>query len=87
MRARLKAAAREIVAAGSGCSMDMAHVLIAAARALTAIGHSSGWDMLTGFMLGAGATIDWKPAPEAAFQPEHDSTTVFPSCSPQPART
>ena len=61
--------------------------LLAAARALTAIGHSSGWDMLTGFMLGAGATIDWKPAPEAAFQPEHDSTTVFPSCSPQPART
>ena len=33
MRARLKAAAREIVAAGSGCSMDIAHVLIAAARA------------------------------------------------------
>jgi len=61
--------------------------LLAAARALTAIGHSSGWDMLTGFMLGAGATIDWKPASEAAFQPEHDSTTVFPSCSPQPART
>jgi hypothetical protein len=61
--------------------------LLAAARALTAIGHSSGWDMLTGFMLGAGATIDWKPAPEAAFQPEHDSTTVFSSCSPQPART
>lgn len=61
--------------------------LLAAARALTAIGHSSGWDMLTGFMLGAGATIDWKPASEAAFQPEHDSTTVFSSCSPQPART
>ena len=67
------------------CGSDAA--LIGAARALTAIGHSSGWDMLTGFMLGAGATIDWKPAPEAAFQPEHDSTTVFPSCSPQPART
>ena len=67
------------------CGGDAA--LIAAARALTAIGHSSGWDMLTGFMLGAGATIDWKPAPEAAFQPEHDSTTVFSSCSPQPART
>ena len=67
------------------CGSDAA--LIAAVRALTAIGHSSGWDMLTGFMLGAGATIDWKPAPEAAFQPEHDSTTVFPSCSPQPART
>ena len=67
------------------CGNDAA--LIGAARALTAIGHSSGWDMLTGFMLGAGATIDWKPAPEADFQPEHDSTTVFPSCSPQPART
>ena len=67
------------------CGSDAA--LIAAVRALTAIGHSSGWDMLTGFMLGAGATIDWKPAPEAAFQPEHDSTTVFSSCSPQPART
>ena len=67
------------------CGSDAA--LIGAARALTAIGHSSGWDMLTGFMLGAGATIDWKPAPEAAFQPEHDSTTVFSSCLPQPART
>ena len=67
------------------CGSDAA--LIGAARALTAIGHSSGWDMLTGFMLGAGATIDWKPAPEAAFQPEDDSTTVFSSCSPQPART
>ena len=67
------------------CGSDAA--LIAAVRALSAIGHSSGWDMLTGFMLGAGATIDWKPAPEAAFQSEHDSTTVFPSCSPQPART
>ncbi len=45
---------------------------LAAARALTAIGHSSGWDMLTGFMLGAAGTaeaIGWKAAPDAAFQP------------------
>lgn len=28
-----------------------------AARALVAIGHSSGWDMVTGFLLGAGAGL------------------------------
>jgi hypothetical protein len=42
--------------------------LSAAARALCAIGHSSGWDMLTGFLLGAGGTISWKAAPVGAFQ-------------------
>ncbi|HVB47386.1 MAG TPA: DUF2877 domain-containing protein [Burkholderiales bacterium] len=30
---------------------------LAAARALGAIGHSSGWDMLTGFMLGLGVAL------------------------------
>lgn len=43
--------------------------LLGAARALTAIGHSSGWDMLTGFILGAGGAIDWKFAPDVAFKP------------------
>ena len=32
---------------------------LGAARELAAIGHSSGWDMLTGFLLGAGA--GWAP--------------------------
>ena len=44
----------------------------AAARALCAIGHSSGWDMLTGFLLGAGGAISWKAAPGKAFQPITD---------------
>ncbi|MDA8110462.1 MAG: DUF2877 domain-containing protein [Betaproteobacteria bacterium] len=30
---------------------------LAAARALAAIGHSSGWDMLTGFLIGIGAAL------------------------------
>lgn len=49
---------------------------LTAACALTAIGHSSGWDMLTGFMLGAAgpaAAIGWKPAPDKAFQPIVDA--------------
>jgi hypothetical protein len=31
---------------------------IRAARSLVAIGHSSGWDMLTGFLIGIGKSAD-----------------------------
>lgn len=34
-----------------------AHEIITAARSLVAIGHSSGWDMLAGFITGVGGTL------------------------------
>jgi hypothetical protein len=64
-----------------------ADALLAAARGLTAIGHSSGWDMLTGFILGAGGITGWKPAPGVGFQPIAVSAPIFSGGLPHPART
>lgn len=63
----------EFAAAMAGADQ---HELLSAARALCAIGHSSGWDMLTGSMLGAGGAISWKTAPVGALQPIADSNRM-----------
>jgi hypothetical protein len=73
-------------ACGAGCDEP---ALLAAARALTAIGHSSGWDMLTGFVIGALAAdhaIGWKAAPDGRFQSSFQSTRSDSFVSSRPAR-
>ena len=57
--------------------------LLEAARALTAIGHSSGWDLLTGFILGASGTIGWSLAANKDCQPIQQ----YPAAQRLPVRT
>jgi hypothetical protein len=65
------------LAAAAGATACDETALLAAVRALTAIGHSSGWDMLTGFVIGTAAAedgIDWKATPGGHFQPSSQAT-------------
>jgi hypothetical protein len=76
----------ELVAAAA-CQPAREAALIAAARALTAIGHSSGWDMLTGFIIGTAVdVIDWKATPGGHFQQVTDSDSTISSRFVRPAQ-